>query len=167
MTGVVVWITGRPGAGKSRFAKRTLEALRAAGGRSACRLDGDELREALRPQPGYEPEERDAFYATLANLAALLANQGLVVLVAATAHRSAFRERARERAPAYLEVFVDIGQAELERRDPKGLYRAIREGRLSGVPGADVAYEAPERPDVRATGGDDSAALEKLIALLL
>jgi len=161
----VVWITGRPGAGKSRFAKRALEALRAAG-RSTCRLDGDELREALRPEPGYEAGERDAFYETLANLAALLANQGLVVLVAATAHRRAFRERARERAPEYLEVFVDVEQLELERRDPKGLYRALREGRLSGVPGGDVDYEAPERPDVRATGGDDGGALEKLIALL-
>jgi adenylylsulfate kinase len=99
-------------------------------------------------------------------LAALLARQGLIVLVAATAHLRAFRALARERAPAYLEVFVDVSRAELERRDPKGLYRAVREGRLTDVPGADIEYEAPDQPEILANGGCDAAALSELLEMV-
>jgi adenylylsulfate kinase len=59
------------------------------------------------PKPGYEARDREAFYATLANLAALLADQRLIVLVPATAHQRAFRERARSIAPRFIEVYVD------------------------------------------------------------
>jgi adenylylsulfate kinase len=69
------------------------------------------LRAALRPAPGYDASSRDQFYETLANLAALAMEQGLLVLVPATANRRAFRERARERCgpERFAELFVDIG----------------------------------------------------------
>jgi adenylylsulfate kinase len=155
--GVVVWFTGKPSSGKSTLAARVHEALRLEG-ISACLLDGDEVRDALVPRPGYEPEQRDAFYASLAGLAALLARQGLVVLVAATAHARAHRERARNLAPDFLEVYVRVDEPELLRRDAKGLYAAVREGRLTGVPGGDLAYEEPRAPDVVAEGGQDAVA---------
>jgi adenylylsulfate kinase len=158
MSGAVVWITGKPSAGKSTFARGVLEVLE-QGGAPACMLDGDEVRAALQPPPGFDESARDAFYATLGNLAALLARQGLCVLVPATASRAAFRSRAKACAPAFLEVFVDVPQAEVEARDAKGLYRAVREGRVVGVPGADVPFEAPEKPDVTARGGRDAMAI--------
>ncbi len=160
--GVVVWITGKPSSGKSTLAERAHAALceRAV---ACCVLDGDAVRAALVPRPGYDPEARDAFYQTLANLAALLARQGLVVLVAATAHAARFRQRARELAPRFVEVFVDVSADELSRRDAKGLYRAVREGDASDVPGADLAYEPPLAPDVTAAGGRDEQALARVI----
>src|SRR5581483_1570393 len=94
MSGVVVWFTGLPRAGKSTLAA----ALQASLERYRCEsvlLDGDALRAALSPPPGYDATSREQLYATLANLAALIARQGRVVLVAATAHRRAFRDRAR------------------------------------------------------------------------
>jgi adenylylsulfate kinase len=163
--GAVVWITGLPGAGKSTLAARAAARLRGAGVPCAV-LDGDEVRAALGLPAGRGSAERDAFYASLARLAALLASQGLVALVAATANRAAYRERARSLAPRYLEVHVATPAAECARRDPRGLYAAARSGAATGVPGADAPYEAPAAPDVVASGGEDGAAVERLMTLL-
>lgn len=160
--GVVVWITGLPSAGKSTLALAIAAELRASG-TSACLLDGDEVRKALAVGLGYGSAERAAFYETLARLAALLAAQGLVVLVPATAHRRAFRERARELAPAYVEVCVATPKEECVLRDNKGLYEAQGGGHVSGLPGADAEYEPPLAPDVVASGGTDSAAIARVL----
>ncbi|HEV8244504.1 MAG TPA: adenylyl-sulfate kinase, partial [Polyangiaceae bacterium] len=113
--GAVVWFTGRPAAGKSTLAISAATKLRERGLALAL-LDGDEVRSLLVPRPGYDEPERDAFYATLAGLAALLANQGLVVLVAATAHRKSYRDRARRLAPRFVEVHVDVPLQECQGR---------------------------------------------------
>lgn len=165
MNGVVVWVTGMPSSGKSTLGCALAERLRARG-TPACVLDGDAVRAALVPAPGYCEDGRRDFYRTLANLAALLARQGLVVLVPATAHRSEYRRRARELAPRFIEVFVDVDADEVRRRDAKGLYAAARSGKAAGVPGADVAYERPEAPDLVARGGKDASALDRLEELL-
>jgi adenylylsulfate kinase len=162
--GSVVWLTGRPSSGKSTLARLVLEALRARN-RAGCVIDGDSLRKALVPEPGYDDAARQAFYATLANLAALLADQGLVVLVPATAHKRVYRERARAVAPRFIEVYVDTPPEEAERRDSKGLYAGVRTGDVRNVPGADLPYEAPTSADVRAGGGKDQAAVERILAL--
>jgi adenylylsulfate kinase len=157
-TGVLVWLTGKPSSGKSTLAAALARALVLAGERPVL-LDGDAVRAALSPAPGYDPCAREHFYVSLANLAALIAEQGFVVLVAATANRRTFRERARRMAPRFIEVFVDVPQAELEARDAKGLSRAARTGAVHDLPGADAEYELPEHPDVRARGGRDAAAV--------
>lgn len=163
MNGIVVWLTGKPASGKSTLARAVAVRLHASGQR-ACLLDGDDVRSAIVPKPGYDPKSRDEFYATLGNLAALLARQGLVVLVPATAYLRSFRERARAAAPSFIEVFVDASQAEVEARDSKGLYRAVREGRISGVPGADLAFEEPEDAEIHTRGGYDAAAVDEIVA---
>ena len=164
--GVVVWITGLPSAGKSTFAQAVLGALREQKV-LACTLDGDEVRASLAPPIGYSATERANFYETLARLAVLLAKQGLVVLVPATAHLRSFRERAGRLAPAFLEVFVDTPVDECQRRDTKGLYARSRAGDAQSVPGAAEPYERPAQPAVVAHGGQDRAALEALLAQLL
>jgi len=165
-SGIVVWVTGLPSAGKSTFAEGALAGLRERAVH-ACLLDGDAVRACLSPPVGYSPAERAGFYETLARLAAVLAGQGLVVLVPATAHRAAFRERARLLAPAFLEVFVDTPRDECERRDAKGLYARTVAGEAHGVPGAGEPYERPAHPDLIAHGGSDRAACEALVAQLL
>ena len=119
----VVWLTGLPSSGKTTLAAKLTERLRE---RSVlcCLLDGDELRAALIPRPGYDEASRVDFYATLGNLAALLERQGLIVVVAATAHRRDYRERARRAARRFLEVWVNVPLDECRRRDSKGLYAA-------------------------------------------
>ena len=164
MSGVVVWLTGLPSSGKSTLAARAAEALRARGHQAVCVLDGDAVRAAVVPPWGYDDVARDAFYDSLSALAALLAAQGLAVLVPATAHRAAFRARARGRAPRFVEVYVRADAAVVEARDTRGLYAAQRAGAAAHVPGADAGYEAPERPDVVADGGRDDAAVARIVA---
>ena len=163
-TGTVVFITGLPSSGKSTFAERVLRALRERGD-AACVLDGDAVRACLLPKLGYSAEERGRFYGTLARLAALLAGQGLFVLVPATANRAAHRDEARRLAPRFLEVWLDTPLEECARRDTKGLYAKARAGLAETVPGVTEEYEPPALPDlVVHAGGDDDAA--KLLALL-
>lgn len=165
MSGAVVWVTGLPSSGKSTLAARIAARLRAAD-RPTALLDGDQVRAALDPRPGYDAEARSRFYGTLARLAALLAKQGLVAVVAATASRRAFRERARALAPRFVEVFVDVPIDVCAARDTKGLYAAARRGSVTELPGIGSGFEPPEHPDVVATGGEDLAAPSAVLALL-
>lgn len=158
-SGMVVWLTGYPASGKSTLARVVADALRTSGA-PVCVLDGDEVRAALHPTPGYDDRARADFYASLAGLAALLAKQGLVVLVPATAHRASFRDTARALAPQFVEVFVDTPLAECQHRDPKGLYQRAP----STLPGSGMAYEPPQHPDLTARPGEPAA--EALVDLI-
>jgi adenylylsulfate kinase len=130
-------------------------------------LDSDAVRQAFVPALAYDEPGRTQFYTTLGNLAALLAAQGLIVIVAATAHRRAFRNYARERVANFFEVLVEASPEEVRRRDSKGLYARAAEHTARNVPGADAEYEPPLEPDVVAGGGHDAAAVEHLCRLLL
>jgi adenylylsulfate kinase len=163
--GAVVWFTGLPSSGKTTLARRVqaqLERARCA----AVMLDSDELREVL-DEHSYAPADRDRFYRALSALAVLLARQGMVALVAATAPRRRDRDRARSalagedgaHATRFVEVWVDTPLAECEARDGKGLYAQARRGDASELPGTGVAYEAPVSPEVVANGGFDEAAV--------
>ncbi|UJR82602.1 adenylyl-sulfate kinase [Sandaracinus amylolyticus] len=157
-SGVVLWLTGLPSSGKSTLARRAADALRARGIPTLV-LDGDDVRETLRPRLGYDDDARDAFYETLARLAALAASQGLVVLVPATAHRRAFRDRARALAPRFVEVHVDVPPEIAEARDDKGFYARARASRSSTMPGVGVSYEPPLAPELVVHGSDEVDAL--------
>lgn len=163
--GVVVWITGRPSSGKSMLGERLRKRLVHAH-KPVVLLDGDTLRAMMKPAVGYDEQARHDFYETLTNLAALLAAQGLVVLVSATAHLRSYRDRAREVSPRYVEVYVNVPSERCAERDAKGLYAAVREGKVTGVPGADVPYEVPENPDIIALGGLDEEAIRKILRVV-
>ncbi len=164
MSGVVVWLTGLPSSGKSTLARRAAALLRARG-REPVVLESDAVRAALAPAPGYDEAGRRAFYGALARLAALLAGQGHVVLVAATASRRAHREEARALAPRFLEVWLDVPAEECARRDPKGLWERARRGEAPHLPGAGAPYEPPLRPDLVARGGEDVEAAAEIARL--
>lgn len=158
-TGVVVWLTGLPASGKSTLARLVQAALAP---RAAVVLDSDELRDVIGAH-GYATAERDAFYQSLGALAALLARQGLVVLVAATAPRVAHRARARALAPAWLEVHVTTPLATCEARDGKGLYARARGDEAISLPGVGAPYEPPVAPDVVAEDGRDPRAIALIV----
>ena len=166
MSGAVIWFTGLPASGKTTLARAVKRELDARGVGN-CLLDSDEVREALRPQPTYDAAGRNSFYETLTSLAALLARQGFVVLVAATAHCAAFRERARAAAPRFVEVYVDTPLWECELRDPKEIYRRARAGEVENVPGIHVSFEPPKHPAVVAKGGSSNEAVESVVSAIL
>jgi adenylylsulfate kinase len=146
----VVWFTGLPASGKTTLAEQVRDRI------GGVLLDSDALREVLETA---DYADRDAFYRRLATLAAMLARQGHVVLVAATAPRQAHRATARALAPRFVEVHVATSLDECERRDPKRLYAEARAGRAPLLPGVGVPYEAPVAPEVVANGGADPAAV--------
>jgi len=165
MSGVVVWFTGLPSSGKTTLALAVQEQLR---NRSApvCLLDSDEIRRALVPSPSYAPEGREAFYSTLGRIAALLSKQGLVVLVAATAPRRRQRERARQLAPRFIEVFVQTSIEECRDRDAKGLYAQAERGEITDLPGVQVEYEIPASPDVITPNALSHEAVNEIVRQL-
>ena len=164
MKGAVVWFTGLPSSGKTSLAERVCRSLEVAC-ISCVLLDGDDVRGALRPRPGYDDQARRDFYSTLANLAALIARQGVIALVSATAHRRAYRDEARALAPRFVEVHVSTPPEICAHRDTKGLYAAARLGKVAHMPGVDAQYEAPLSPDVVASGRDDDEALARIVVL--
>jgi adenylylsulfate kinase len=146
-----VWLTAAPASGKTTIARALRDRL-AAMGVPAVWLESDAVRAILAPGAGYAPEERDRFYAALADLAALLVEQGFDVLVDATAPRRAHRQKLRDRVPGLIEVLVETPLDVREARDPKGLYARAREGRAPHLPGATEAYEAPLEPALTLSG---------------
>ena len=158
-----MWFTGRPASGKSTLARDVAAALNETGTRAVI-LDSDEIRDAIVPDFGYGDEGRDHFYESLANLAALFARQSHVVLVAATANLARFRQRAFERTPSFLEVYVATDAAECAARDPKGLYARAAADRASNLPGVGAIYEEPEAPDVVAPIGTSEAAVAEIVS---
>jgi adenylylsulfate kinase len=154
----VVWFTGLPAAGKTTLAERVRERT------GGVLLDSDALRDVLGAT---DYADRDAFYGRLAALAAMLARQGHVVLVAATAPKRAHREAARALAPRFVEVHVATTLADCERRDPKQLYARARRGDAPLLPGVGVPYEPPAAPAVVAAGGADEAAVTAIEGLVL
>ena len=166
--GTIVWLTGLPSSGKSTLAARVADALRVRGHDAVVVLDGDALRAAIVPAHGYDDASRADFYETLARVAAMLAAQGLDILVPATAHRRAYRARARALAPAgFVEVFVDTTPERCRERDAKGLYAQAAAGEGAAMlPGIGADYEAPEAPE-EIVREDDRDALGRLLARLI
>lgn len=165
--GFAVWLTGLPASGKSTLADALRRELQNRGANVAV-LESDALRRIFTPNPGYGDEERDAFYAGMAFIGALLTRHGVSVIFDATANLRSYRDRARGQIPAFLEVHVDCPIAVCEARDPKGIYRRGREGKAPNVPGIHAAYEPPLRPDAVVSGDAELPrdAARRIVALL-
>jgi adenylyl-sulfate kinase len=155
--GATVWFTGLPASGKSTIAAE-LEARLLAAGRSAYVLDGDNLRHGLNGDLGFSAADRAENVRRTAEVSALLADAGVVVLVALVSPYRADREAARaaheRRGLPFVEVHVATTLEECERRDPKGLYARARSGELRGMTGVDDPYEPPEAAEVVVGGAE-------------
>lgn len=147
---ICVWLTGLSGSGKSTIANLVEQRLFAAG-RHAYVLDGDNIRLGLNRDLGFSEADRHENVRRVAEVARLLVDAGLIVIVAFISPYREGREAARSRFDfgEFLEIFVDAPFEECERRDPKGLYARARRGELVNFTGIDSKYEAPEYPDAR------------------
>ena len=168
--GATIWMTGLPASGKSTVAA-AVEARLVGEGRPAYVLDGDNLRHGLNGDLGFSADDRAENVRRTAEVAALLADAGVVVVVALVSPYRADRAAARavhERLELpFLEVHVATSLEECERRDPKGLYARARAGELTHLTGVDDPYEPPGAPEVTVTGDEPlEAAAERLLAAL-
>jgi len=165
----VLWFTGLSGAGKSTIANQVERRLHAMG-RHTYLLDGDNVRKRLNKDLGFTAADRVENIRRLAEVAALMADAGLIVM---TAFISPFRnERNMARAlfapGEFLEVYVDTPLAVAERRDVKGLYAKARRGELANFTGIDSPYEPPEDAEIVIDGAnaDPQAAADQIVAEL-
>jgi adenylylsulfate kinase len=146
--GIVIWLTGLSGAGKSTIADALHHELATTGVASVV-LDGDEIRAGLNSDLGFSAEDRLENVRRLAHVARLIASWNQVVIVAAITPGQAMRELARRIVGAgFREVFVDTPIAVCEARDPKGLYQKARSGALKTFTGVSDTYECPASPDL-------------------
>jgi adenylylsulfate kinase len=162
-----VWLTGLSGSGKSTITRELLAQLRRRGIDAAV-LESDVLRTQLTPFPRYDEAERDFFYAALADLGAFCVSRGVAALIDATANRRAYRDAARRRIALFAEAYVDTPLEVCAARDPKGLYRAAREGRAATLPGAQADYEPPRAPELVLHGDREppAQAAARVVAFL-
>ncbi|GGU32823.1 hypothetical protein GCM10010178_26380 [Lentzea flava] len=146
----VVWLTGLSGAGKSTIADLVEKALH-ADGRHTFLLDGDNVRHGLNSDLGFSDADRVENIRRIAEVAALMVDAGLIVLVSFISPFRAERALARELVAEneFCEVFVDTPLEVAEQRDPKGLYARARRGELPNFTGIDSPYEPPENPEIR------------------
>jgi bifunctional enzyme CysN/CysC len=148
----VLWFTGLSGAGKSTIADLVEQSL-ARAGRHTVILDGDNVRHGLNKDLGFSDEDRVENIRRVAEVAKLMVQAGLIVLVSFISPFRSERRMAREllEADGFLEIYVDTPLAVCEARDPKGLYKLARAGKLPNLTGIGSAYEAPENPEVTLT----------------
>jgi adenylylsulfate kinase len=146
--GFAIWLTGLPSSGKTTLAQ-ALSHFLLERGISVQVLDSDDLRRRLTPHPTYSSAERDWFYDVVIFLIGLLTDNGVNVMIAATAPRRAYRDAARSRINRFAEVYVDCSPEVCRKRDPKGLWKSADKGEITLLPGVGTSYEPPESPEVR------------------
>jgi bifunctional enzyme CysN/CysC len=146
----VLWLTGLSGAGKSTIANLVEKKLLALG-RHTYLLDGDNVRHGLNKDLGFTDQDRVENIRRVAEVAKLMVDAGLIVLVSFISPFRAERRTARDlfEPGEFMEVYVDTPMSVAEARDPKGLYRKARRGELKNFTGIDSPYEPPEAPEIR------------------
>ena len=162
----VLWFTGLSGAGKSTIAN-LLERKLHNEGRHTYVLDGDNVRHGLNRDLGFTEADRVENIRRVGEVAALMADAGLLVIVSFISPYQADRDAAREKLPGgeFLEVFIDTPIEECRRRDPKGLYSKADAGLIQNFTGVNAPYEAPAVPDihVRASAGTVEESVEQVL----
>jgi len=152
----VIWLTGLSGSGKSTIANGVEKRLHALGMHPYV-LDGDNLRMGLNSDLGFTPEDRAENVRRISEVAKVLVDAGLIVLVAVISPFEADRQRARSLFDEgeFLEVYVDTPVEVCVDRDPKGLYKKASKGEIPNFTGIGQNYEVPKNPDLHLKGDAD------------
>jgi len=160
--GIVLWLYGLSGSGKSTIANEVERVLH-GDGRMTVILDGDNLRTGLNGNLGFSDEDRTENVRRVAETAKLLAGQGIIVFVSVITPLRRHRAAAKEIiGPDFHEIYVKADFDTCADRDPKGLYAKAKEGKIGQFTGKDSGFEEPENPslvlDTQARSVDQCAA---------
>ncbi|MGI0131393.1 MAG: adenylyl-sulfate kinase [Thermoplasmata archaeon] len=145
--GFCIWLTGLPSAGKTTIAKELLPRLRSRGWPVEL-LDGDEVRQGLSADLGFDRVSRETHARRVTFVAKLLSRTGAISIVALISPYLSSRARARQEIGRFVEVYVNTPIELCEQRDVKGLYKKAHAGQIKEMTGVDDPYEPPEHPDL-------------------
>lgn len=154
--GWCVWITGLPGSGKSTVARALLKMLNKQDVNAQI-VSSDMLRKTITPKPTYSEEERDRVYGAIVFVSKLLTQNGVNVIIDATANRRRYRTQARRTIVRFMEAYIKCPldvciKRESQRKQyayaPKDIYKKGFDQKSLTVPGLGVAYEEPIKPEV-------------------
>ncbi|XP_028114217.1 adenylyl-sulfate kinase 3-like [Camellia sinensis] len=147
--GCVIWITGLSGSGKSTLACALSRGLHSMG-KLTYILDGDNVRHGLNRDLGFKPEDRAENIRRMGEVARLFADAGVICIASLISPYKKDRDACRALLPEgeFIEVFMDVPLHVCEARDPKGLYKLARAGKIKGFTGIDDPYEAPLNSEI-------------------
>jgi adenylyl-sulfate kinase len=147
--GLVVWLTGLSGSGKSTIATEVERELFNLG-KQAYVLDGDNIRHGLCSDLGFSPQERRENIRRVGEMAKLFADAGLICITAFISPYKADRDLVRNMLldGQFIEVFVNAPLEVCEQRDPKGLYAKARANEVKEFTGISAPYERPDAPEL-------------------
>lgn len=148
-TPMVLWFTGLSGSGKSTLVNAVEKRL-VAQNKHTMSLDGDNVRQGLNRNLGFKEQDRIENIRRIAEVAKLMNDAGLIVLVSAISPYERDRENARRiiGSEHFVEIFVDTPLEVCEQRDVKGLYAKARQGKIPNFTGISSPYEAPQNPEL-------------------
>ncbi len=146
---MVIWFSGLSGSGKSSVASGVEKKLHRKGFHTFC-LDGDNIRLGLNKDLGFSQEERSENIRRIAEVAKLFNEAGILVLAAFITPLEKDRKTIRQIVGKQnlIEIFIDTSLEECEKRDVKGLYRKVREGKIREFSGISSPFEIPKNPDL-------------------
>ena len=147
MSGLLVWITGLSGAGKTTIANALYKKIIKHHSNTLL-LDGDSFRYILGGNSGYTKEERFEVGFKIARMCNFLISQNMNVICATISLFKEIHYFNRSNIKNYFEVFVDVDMKELIKRDSKGLYNGALKGDIKNVVGVDIAYDRPKDSDL-------------------
>jgi adenylyl-sulfate kinase len=162
----VIWFTGLSGSGKSTSAV-ALEHQLFTMGYSTYLLDGDNVRNGLCSDLGFSESDRAENIRRAGEVAKLMVDAGLIVLVSFISPFRRERQMARQmlQPGEFLEVYVNTPISVCETRDPKGLYKKARAGEIRNFTGIDSPYEAPQHPEIELNTASES--MDDVVRILL
>jgi adenylyl-sulfate kinase len=146
--GVVLWFTGLSASGKTTTANE-LDKLLLQNHNHSYILDGDVFRSGLSSDLSFDKKSREENLRRIRHVAELFCDAGIVTIVTFISPFETDRKKARALLKEkYIEIFVKVSLGVAEKRDPKGLYKLAREGKLSNFTGVSSPYEAPKNPEI-------------------
>ncbi len=146
--GIVVWLCGLSGSGKSTIANAAERVLHQQG-RFTTILDGDNLRTGLNANLGFTDEDRLENIRRISEVAKIFVSQGAITFVSAITPRGELRDLARGILGSDLfEVYVKASYEACEKRDVKGLYAKAARGEIAHFTGKDGSFEPPRSADL-------------------
>ncbi len=166
--GATIWFTGLSGSGKSTIAV-ALETVLFNKSKMSYRLDGDNVRLGINRNLGFSEPDRKENIRRIGEIAKLFGDAGMISLSSFISPYKADRDEVRRLHEAanlpFVEVYVDCSLAVAEKRDPKGLYKKARAGKIKNFTGIDDPYEAPENPELHLH--TDKMTLEEEVEIII